>query len=41
MIRVCDAAGNVIETNEHKGDFKECSLRETRSIMTPALPNIT
>ena len=25
VIRVCDAAGNVIETHEHKGDFKEWS----------------
>jgi len=24
MIRVYDEAGNVIETHEHKGDFKEC-----------------
>jgi hypothetical protein len=23
VIRVYDKAGNVIETNEHKGDFKE------------------
>ena len=23
VVRVCDAAGNVIETHEHKGDFKE------------------
>jgi len=23
LIRVYDAAGNVIETHEHKGDFKE------------------
>lgn len=23
MIRVYDSAGNVIETHEHKGDFKE------------------
>jgi hypothetical protein len=23
VIRVCDAAGNVIETHEHKGEFKE------------------
>jgi hypothetical protein len=23
VIRVCDAARNVIEMNEHKGDFKE------------------
>ena len=23
VIRVCDAAGNVIETHEHKGDFRE------------------
>ena len=25
MIRVYDAAGNVVETHEHKGDFKEGS----------------
>ena len=25
VIRVYDATGNVIETQEHKGDFKECS----------------
>jgi hypothetical protein len=24
VIRVYDAAGNVIETQKHKGDFKEC-----------------
>jgi hypothetical protein len=24
VIRVYDAAGNVIETHEHAGDFKEC-----------------
>ena len=23
VIRVCDDTGNVIETHEHKGDFKE------------------
>jgi hypothetical protein len=23
VIRGCDAAGNVIETHEHKGEFKE------------------
>jgi hypothetical protein len=23
VIRVCDHAGNVIETHEHKGEFKE------------------
>jgi len=23
LIRIYDAAGNVIETHEHKGDFKE------------------
>jgi len=23
VIRVCDEAGNVIETNKHKGEFKE------------------
>jgi hypothetical protein len=23
VIRVCHQAGNVIETHEHKGDFKE------------------
>jgi len=25
VIRVYDAAGNVIETHEHKRDFRECS----------------
>jgi len=25
VIRVCDAAGNVIETHQHKGDFGECA----------------
>jgi hypothetical protein len=25
VIRVYDGAGNVTETHEHKGDFKECS----------------
>ena len=25
VIRVYDDAGNVIETHEHKGEFKECS----------------
>jgi hypothetical protein len=25
VIRVYDDAGKVIETHEHKGDFKECS----------------
>jgi hypothetical protein len=25
VVRVYDAAGNVIETHEHKGDFKEAS----------------
>jgi hypothetical protein len=25
VIRVYDEANNVIETHEHKGDFKECS----------------
>jgi hypothetical protein len=24
VIRVYDSTGNVIETHEHKGDFKEC-----------------
>ena len=24
VIRVYDEAGNVIETHEHKGDFREC-----------------
>jgi hypothetical protein len=23
VIRVCDSAGNVIETHEHNGDFRE------------------
>jgi hypothetical protein len=33
VIRVYDGAGNVIETHEHKGDFKEWqgSQRETKS----------
>jgi hypothetical protein len=33
VIRVYDDAGNVIETHEHKGDFKECECytRETKS----------
>jgi len=26
VIRVYDATGNVIETHEHKGDFKECEV---------------
>jgi hypothetical protein len=26
VIRVYDAAGNVIEAHEHTGDFKECRL---------------
>jgi hypothetical protein len=30
VIRVYDAAGNVIETHEHKGDFKEWCLCSTR-----------
>jgi hypothetical protein len=30
VIRVYDAAGNVIETHEHKGDFKESPRRKTR-----------
>jgi hypothetical protein len=25
VIRVYDEAGNVIETHQHKGEFKECS----------------
>ena len=25
VIRVYDESGNVIETHEHRGDFKECS----------------
>jgi hypothetical protein len=25
MIRVCDEAGNVIETHEHAGEFREAS----------------
>jgi hypothetical protein len=30
-IRVYDAAGNVIETHEHAGDFREFELRTTRA----------
>jgi hypothetical protein len=32
VIRVYDAAGNVIETREHKGDFKERKLACARLI---------
>jgi len=28
---VCDEAGNVIETHEHKGEFKESSHCEAKS----------
>jgi hypothetical protein len=31
VIRVYDAAGNVIETHEHAGDFKVCEARQTKS----------
>jgi hypothetical protein len=31
VIRVYDAAGKMIETHEHKGDFKEVELRTTRA----------
>ena len=31
VIRVYDAAGNVVETHEHTGDFKEPSASETKS----------
>ena len=30
VIRVYDAAGNVIETHEHAGDFKEASSKRHR-----------
>ena len=29
VIRVYDAAGNVIETHKHKGDFKEWKWRKS------------
>jgi hypothetical protein len=31
VIRVYDAAGNVIATHEHKGDFKECIVPSNSS----------
>jgi hypothetical protein len=31
VIRICDQAGNVIETHEHAGDFKEWLTLETKS----------
>jgi hypothetical protein len=31
VIRVYDAGGDVIETHEHKDDFKEFELRTTRA----------
>jgi len=31
VIRVCDAAGNVMETHQHAGDFKEWLTLETKS----------
>ena len=31
VIRVYDAAGNVIETHEHTGNFREFELRRTRA----------
>jgi hypothetical protein len=34
VIRVYDAAGNVIETHEHKGDFKECWSEAKRKAAT-------
>jgi len=30
VIRVYDAASNVIETHEHKGDFRECEKNPIR-----------
>jgi hypothetical protein len=30
VIRIYDEAGNVTETHEHAGDFKEFELRTTR-----------
>jgi hypothetical protein len=35
VIRVYDAAGNVIETHDHKGDFKERKLACARLIFFP------
>jgi len=31
VIRVYDDAGNVTETHEHAGEFKECEARQTKS----------
>jgi hypothetical protein len=32
VIRVCDEAGNVIETQEHAGDFKEWSTKSRHAV---------
>jgi hypothetical protein len=34
VIRVYDEAGNVIETHEHKGDFKEAERESPRRCFT-------
>lgn len=31
VIRVYDEAGNVVETHEHAGEFKECQRGKTKS----------
>jgi len=36
VIRVCDEAGNVIDTHEHTGDFKEWSARIMLGISSKA-----
>jgi hypothetical protein len=33
VIRVYDEAGNVIETHQHKGDFKEWSRMKQKAAM--------
>jgi len=36
--RVCDEAGNALETHEHAGEFEECQclVRQRRSLVQPA-----
>jgi hypothetical protein len=36
VIRVYDEAGNMIETNEHRGEFKAPCRRCTRRTIAPA-----
>jgi hypothetical protein len=40
VVRVYDDAGNVIETHEHKGDFKEWQLQSCRRLFSGAHPEV-